>query len=130
MKQIQIIFLVPCVFNATPPACEIMLQKPFAAIILQGNVMATACKTPVEMLLRREGGRRNIQIVHSHTEDSLMYLTMTLDLHNPAPMHNGKYANTRGSSQNQGCETDTPALSVVSEWRRVKMSLELSHHLN
>lgn len=28
-----------------------MLQKPFAAIILQGNVMAMACKTPVEMLL-------------------------------------------------------------------------------
>lgn len=86
-----------------PPACEIKLQKPFAAIILQGNAMVMACKTPVEMLLRREGGyfmHRNIQIVHSHTEDSLMYLAMTLDLHNPAPMHNGKYANTRGSSQN------------------------------
>lgn len=81
-----------------------MLQKPFAAIILQGNEMAMACKTPVALLLQREGGgdfmHRNIQIVHSHTEDSLMYLAMTLDLHNPAPMHNGKYANTRGSSQN------------------------------
>lgn len=109
-----------------PHASEIMLQKPLAAIILQGNVMAMACKTPVEMLLRREGGggfmHRNIQIPHSHTEDSLMYLAMTLDLHNPAPMHNGKYANTGGSSQNQVCETDTLQLCRLflsgDAWKR------------
>lgn len=45
-----------CLIAQAPRAWEIMLQKPFAAIILQGNEMAMACKTPVALLLQREGG--------------------------------------------------------------------------